>query len=145
MSNVLHQTEEWLAARKSSKAAKQPVPKEHDEQAEFFAWWWQYADLHKLPRCLCFAIPNASALSASGRIYKWKEGLTAGVFDIFLSIPSKDFHGLYIEMKRNDRSQATDHQRAFGGAVTEQGYAATVCHSAQEAIERATTYLHMRK
>lgn len=145
MSHVLRMTEEQFAARSADgNRPKQPAPLEHDEQAAFFTWWWQYADLHKLPRCLCFAIPNASALSDSGRVYKWREGLTKGVYDVFLSVRRGAYSGLYIEMKRMG-GRVSPEQMSFGNAVLEQGYAAEVCFNAASAIDVADRYLKLRK
>jgi hypothetical protein len=139
MSRTLRLSEDQLAARSKGKKVN-PEPLEHDSQSAFFTFWREYAKLRAFPECLCFAIPNASDLTEKGRIYKWKEGLTAGVLDVFLSIPMRDAHGLYIEFKRRP-NKPTIAQETFQEAALDSGYRAVVCYSAQEAIDVTIEYL----
>ena len=46
-----------------------------------------------------YAIPNGGSRNEREAANLKAEGVRAGVPDVFLSYPSKDFHGLYIEHK----------------------------------------------
>ena len=141
MSRNLRMSEEQYAEKKKrGRAPMVPIPTEHQEQAAFFKWWREYAPLKHIHVKLCFCIPNSSALSATGRLYKWNEGLTAGVSDIFLAIPKGGYHGLFIEMKRTG-SYATADQKEFSAAVSEKKYATALCYSSGEAIDKVQGYL----
>ncbi len=134
---------DYLKKKKAGKPDPPPLPTEHQEQAGFFTWWWDYAAFHRLHPKLCFCIPNASALSAAGRIYKWAEGLTAGVYDTFLSIPRGQYHGLYIEFKRKGGKGVSDAQKEFGEAVAYWHYKHAVHYTARDAIREAEDYLKL--
>src|SRR5258708_11190915 len=116
------------------------TPTEHAEQVEFFKFWRRFAAVHNLPAQLCFAIHNASKLTDGGRIWKYAEGLVAGVSDIFLAIPRDQFHGLFIEMKRRPNSVSVA-QADFQGAVTVQGYLAVTSYTCEDAIREVKDYL----
>jgi hypothetical protein len=117
------------------------APLEHAEQAAYFKWWRKYAELKGLSPKLCFAIPNAGRLSDGARIYMWREGLTAGVLDIFMAIPRGGYCGMFLEMKRVGRKPSAE-QVEFGKAVDGQGYLTGVCYSAHEAITATEKYLN---
>lgn len=70
-------------------------PSEHQEQAALLEWWnWQAGAL----RNLLFAIPNGGArVRRTGKILQ-QEGVRPGVPDLFLAIPTDDWHGLWIEV-----------------------------------------------
>lgn len=50
------------------------------------------------------------------------EGVKAGVADLFLAIPSGNWHGLFIEMKKQRGNSQTEKQKKFQEAVESQGY-----------------------
>ncbi len=116
------------------------TPTEHAEQVEFFKWWRRFAAVHSLPAQLCFAIPNASKLTDGGRIWKYAEGLTAGVSDIFLAIARDQFHGLFIEMKRRPNDVSVP-QAEFQRAAFRYGYLAVTSYSCEDAIREVRDYL----
>jgi len=89
---------------------------------------------------LCFAIPNGHKRSKITAAILKREGVRAGVADLFfakakyLDINNSkwlDKHGLFIEMKVGKGKQ-TDAQLAFEKAVTEQGYAYRVVRTFDE-------------
>ena len=124
---------------------------EHSEQAAVIDWCRrmsvQYPELD-----LIFAIPNGGALTSRidrrGRRYspqaaKLKaEGLRAGVPDLFLPVPIRYWHGLFIEMKLPGRV-ASREQENFITAMRHRGYDAVVCYSADDAIARIKDYLRI--
>ncbi len=87
-------------------------PLEEDEQRLYFQWleWVKIARLQSTAaligerldlRCHCHAVPNqrGSRSRANNMILKG-QGVTAGVSDISVLVPSGKYHGLFLEMKR---------------------------------------------
>jgi len=133
------------------KARKRRTYEESDNQISFFKWWRASYASFNVPQCLVFSIPNGSALGTGKedwqvlqRVIRGKrliaEGLGAGTFDIFVSVPRTGCHGCYIEMKKKGGT-ASPQQVIFQSAVLAWGYKADYCYSDQEAINAVTTYL----
>ena len=115
---------------------------EHQHQEAFFSWWRVYAKTNGMNEKLCFAIKNDSRHTKAGRIYRWKEGVQAGVCDVFLSIPAGGKHGLFIEFKAEDK-QPSKPQREFAEAAFRQGYETAVARSAIDATAAVMAYLRL--
>lgn len=113
---------------------------ESQEQKALVRWFnLQYPKMAGL----LFAIPNGShlagdAVTRAKKMHRMKaEGLRPGVSDLFLMIPRKGAHGMWIEMKA-DKGVTSQAQNAFQLDAKEQGYAAITCHGfdmARGAIE----------
>lgn len=112
--------------RKYSKAAKarQAEESESELQSKCVAWFRaEYPD----KRRLLFSIPNGVKLHGTEkeRVITWKrlerEGAVPGAADLFLSVPSGDLAGLYIEMKTPKGTQQ-ETQKEFEADVVEAGY-----------------------
>ena len=123
-----------------------PVPTEHEEQAAVFTWIESAAsrwpELHT-----AFAIPNfaghmgrASTRLRAGAKAK-REGRKAGVPDLVLPVARHEYHGLFIEMKRQRGGSVSPEQKDWHHALREQGYAVYVCKGAFAAITVLTAYL----
>jgi len=108
---------------------------EHDEQAKLFAIASYRPELRWM-----FAIPNGGYRTKATAGKMAAEGLKAGIADVFVPIPSKDYHGLFIEMKFG-RNKLTELQQEFFEYATQQGYCCKVAYSAEEAIEIIDEYL----
>lgn len=85
---------------------------------------------------LCFAIPNGHKRNAITASILKREGVRAGVADLFFAKPwhvdvDETICGLFIEMKIGKGKQS-DAQLAFEKAVTEQGYAYSVVRTFEE-------------
>lgn len=135
---------------------------EHAHQQALFAAFAQpelRALYPQLELCM-FAIPNGGARGAKGsRDAKLNgammkaEGVKKGVSDIFVAVPryskgldqydnGKLWLGLFLELKRLDGGAGESaEQKAFGVAVTEQGYAYVVCHGWQQAYATIRAYM----
>lgn len=122
---------------------------EHSEQARIVEWAQREAFTY--PELgLLFAIPNGAKLPFSrdrrGRRFSpqakklKKEGLRAGVPDLFLPVARMGFHGMFIELKTG-RNTPSGVQVEFLDALSQQGYYATVCWGAEEAIQAIKAYL----
>jgi len=121
------------------------VPTEQASQAAVIAWANLASRTWPELRWL-FAIPNGAFYGSDRRAAAIhaeklrKSGLKPGVVDLFLPAARRGFHGLWIEMKRKGE-QTTDDQDKFIAFVTNQGYHAQVCYSAEEAIALLRDYL----
>lgn len=91
-------------------------------------------------RGVFFSVPNGGYRNAvTGAILK-AEGALAGVADLFLAVPNRYHHGLFIEMKQpKGRQQET--QKAFQKAVEAQGYKYALCYSTDEFMQLVNDYL----
>lgn len=102
---------------------------------------------------LLFAVPNGGARTPlEGKIMKG-EGVTAGVSDLILLVPSKGYHGLCIEMKRSwweldgkgrsvkRYSYQSAAQKRWQESVEAQGYRYAVVKSLNEFTELINSYL----
>lgn len=87
-----------------------------------------------------FAIPNAAKRSKVVAAWMKAEGLTAGVFDVFLPWPANGYHGLFIEMKRHP-NKPTSSQVEFGTAMSRRGYQSIICYTSTDAISAIVHYL----
>jgi hypothetical protein len=93
------------------------------------------------PHITIFAIPNGGNRNAiTGAIMK-REGVLAGVADLFLMRPSMGiYHGLFIEMK-TDKGKQSSSQKAFQLQCEMAGYAYAVCRSFDEFRKTILDYL----
>lgn len=115
-------------------------PTESEEQKQVIRW----AELqsHAMPELrLLHHIPNEAKRSPALAARLKAEGMKSGVPDLFLPVPRGGYHGLFVEMKRRHGGTVSDAQREWLAALTEQGYRATVCKGAVEAIDTIKEYL----
>ena len=68
------------------------------------------------------------------------EGVLAGVADLFLMFPVKQFHGLFIEMK-TDKGRQSESQQEFQTLAESNGYKYVVCRSFEDFKNEILTYL----
>jgi hypothetical protein len=106
----------------------------------------QWAHYHWFGKYL-FAIPNGGHRHKVVAAKLKKQGVKAGVSDLFLSYPSKGYHGLFIEMKRENKKLArvSPLQDAFLEQQKEVGYAGEVAYGAMQAIKIIKDYLEIEK
>lgn len=112
---------------------------EHDEQVALFQWI--FMQLNKYPELNnIFAIPNGGHRHKLTAIKLKKEGVRAGVLDIFLAYPKGKYHGLFLEMKvKNNRLQ--DNQKEWINRLEPAGYKCVVCWSWLDAKQAILEYL----
>jgi hypothetical protein len=92
---------------------------------------------------LIFSIPNQRAGKIAG--YRMKlAGQKKGASDIFIAVPSKNYHGFFLELKTL-RGKASPEQIDFIKATTAQGYYALILatDSLQEIIDTVEAYLNV--
>jgi len=116
----------------------QIIPSEHQEQTKIIA----YCKLKNIP---IFHIPNGSYKSYTARIKAKKDGLKSGVPDLMIPIPAKNYHGLFIELKRVKLSKVSLNQKLWIKLLNEQGYKAVICYGGEEAIKCIDGYINFNK
>lgn len=108
---------------------------ERDEQIALFQWaGYKGIDL-------LFHIPNGGSRNTIEAVNLKRQGVKAGVPDIFLPIARKGFHGLFIELKWG-RGTVSDNQHKWIKQLTEQGYFAVVCVGWEQAKDVIEGYLN---
>jgi len=97
---------------------------------------WNYPKLH----LNLFAIPNGGHRNVVTASRLKREGVTAGVADLFLAVTNKQSPGLFIEMKLEGNYQQPS-QKAFEAAITPYQYQYVICRSLQDFIETIKSYI----
>ncbi len=121
-------------------ARKKRDNEESRMQQSLCSWWVMKCREYGVPEILLYAVPMGGRRDArTGAIMK-REGARAGAPDLVLDVPRGQFHGLRIELKKED-GVVSDEQRAFLKALVEQGYACRVCYSVRSAIQTVDDYL----
>ena len=111
----------------------------HIQQACVKWFGLQHRDLEGL----LFAVPNGGRRGKVEAGIMKAEGVYAGVADLLLLVPSGDFHGLAIEMKKPSGRQS-ESQKEWEKKVAAQGYAYVVCRGVDEFIDLVGNYLKLK-
>lgn len=98
---------------------------EHDEQVAVIDWF-----RHIYPKYRLIAIPNGQWIAGTGKrkyalINKYKaEGLTNGVYDLFLCHSDGQHHGLWVEMKDKGKTEKalSEDQKNWASDMILEGY-----------------------
>ena len=110
---------------------------ESNLQIACFSWFsLQYPQL----KGFLFHIPNGGFRGKQEAIRFKCMGVTPGVADLFLMIPSKGFHGLFIEMK-TDNGKMSDYQQLFCSRCTGVGYKYAICRNLDQFMDEVLHYL----
>lgn len=111
-------------------------PSEHQIQCAWFAWW-----NHTFDPALAWAIPNGG-LRHIGVAQKLKaEGVRSGVPDVFIAMPVRNYHGLFLEFK-TPKGVLSVTQKLYAQKLVEQGYQVKTVRSVDEAIQTTLEYLN---
>jgi hypothetical protein len=118
----------------SPRKKRRLVPSEDQVQTMLCSWMTKSNIIH-------FAIPN-SGKRTQGEAFKFKRtGLKAGVPDLCIPVPTKSYHGLYIELKKEVGGRVSDHQAYWIAYLNSVGYHARIAHGFDEAKQIITEYL----
>jgi hypothetical protein len=90
---------------------------------------------------MLMAIPNGAARRGQNAHGLVAQGLRPGVPDLFLACPSREWAGLWIELKRRRGGRLAPEQREWLDRLRGQGYRAEVCKGWEEAREAILAYL----
>ena len=92
---------------------------------------------------LMFHIPNGGSRNKLEAANLKKQGVKAGVPDLFLPVSRGGYHGLFIELKHG-KNKPTEKQTEWLKSLNEQGYAVAVCYGCEEASEKILKYLKLK-
>ena len=127
---------------------------ESDQQITVVQWW--NITYPKLAGCL-ISYPSGWIVDLEKKNGKWKpsgkdfaklkkvkaEGWRKGVSDIFIAVPRKGKHGLWIEIKDTNKTwcKVSKEQREHLELMKEMGYEAIWCAGADVTIAAIKTYM----
>lgn len=121
-----------------------PCPTEDEEQIALMQWAAvmsvRYPELR-----LMYHIPNGGSRKRVEAVRFKAMGVKKGVPDICLPVARGQFHGLYIELKRQQGGRVSDEQNQWIEALRDQGYFAAVCKGWKQARVTIELYLTGRK
>ena len=124
----------YNAKRVEFEGFKKIIPTERDEQIKLV----KYLKWNKIPH---YAVPNGGSRNPIEAKNMKAEGVSAGVPDICIPVPNKKYHGLYIEMKRQNGGRVSEKQKEWIDRLNQNGYLAVVCRGFDEAKEVVESYM----
>ena len=104
--------------------------KEHQEQCAFI----QYMALKHKDGFL-FAIPNGGRRDVVTASKLKREGVKAGVPDIFIALPRIPYNGLFLEMKKDAKAYASKAQKQAMQVLESKGYKCDIAYGCDHAIK----------
>lgn len=113
-------------------------PSEAREQMTFFNYVNLKAGTDERYRMI-FAVANGGSRHKLEAINLKRQGVLAGVPDIFVDVPCGHYHGLRIELKVG-KNKPTDKQKEMIERYNKLGYKAVICYGADEAIKTLEDY-----
>lgn len=120
---------------------KNEVKSEHSEQVKFFKFLFSLSEKYS-QFALVFAIPNGGIRNKITAKNLKLAGVKSGVPDIFIPLPNKLYHGLFIEMKKKG-NYLTEKQKFFMEELQKLNYNCVVCYSCNDAIEALSEYCNI--
>lgn len=114
---------------------------EHTEQVNLIKWWSLVHKQFGISEHLLFAIPNGGQRNIIVASKLKAEGVRPGVPDLFLAVPKKDYHGLFIEMKKPKGGRVSDSQKEMIDDLNQLNYLSVVCKGRNEAKAAIEQYL----
>ena len=114
---------------------------EHTEQVNLIKWWSLVHKQFGISEHLLFAIPNGGQRNIIVASKLKAEGVRSGVPDLFLAVPKKDYHGLFIEMKKPKGGRVSDSQKEMIDELNQLDYLSVVCKGWNEARIEIEKYL----
>ena len=118
------------------------VPTESQEQCVLVEWA-NLAALKTPELNLLYHIPNGGHRNKAVAAKLKAEGVKSGVPDFCLPVARRQYHGLYIELKRTRGGRLKQEQKLWITALTEQGYLALSCRGFDEARQALLDYLSL--
>jgi len=132
-----------LKKQKTKKEIKLRKHDEDDEQKKIFEWSaWKEKEFPVLETML-FHVPNGGKRNIREAVRLKRQGVKAGIPDIYLDVPNGKYHGLRIELKVAP-NKPTKNQIKYIDMYNELGYKAVFCYSADKAIDIICEYLKIK-
>lgn len=111
--------------------------KESQEQKYLFNW----ASLNPKINNYLFSIPNGGTRNKIEAYNLKLQGVKSGVPDIFLSIPSNGYHGLFIELKTKI-GRLSKNQKIWIERLNDIGYKSIICIGWVDAKNNIIEYIY---
>jgi hypothetical protein len=130
-----------------------PKPKKHghpeeDEQKIFVAdtrmTYPEDTDREVLMTCSPAGFKMPKSLRMIFSLWARAMGYRPGTSDVWLLEPRGPYHGLFIEFKRPGGGVVSKDQRKFMAKAQKRGFAAVICHTAEEAKRIREQYLKLK-
>ena len=128
-----------MSERKTNAARRKHL--EEDEQQALFQWVDWMSGTHPELEML-FHIPNGGKRGKLEAIRLKREGVKAGVPDLFLPVARGGYHGLFVELKAG-KGVASLMQREWIVRLEKQGYRAQIAVGWEEAAKVIMEYLKL--
>lgn len=90
---------------------------------------------------MLYHVPNGGSRNRIEAARLKAQGVKSGVPDIVLPAARGEYHGLYIELKRQRGGRISEEQKKWIAGLTEQGYRAEVCEGWEAAAKVIIEYL----
>lgn len=110
-------------------------PTEHQIQSAFVR-----AFRYRWPHVIICSFPNAARRSFALAARMKKEGLLAGMPDIFIARMAQGYGGLFLEFK-SKRGRVSPEQEKVMGILGEAGYLCHVVRSVEDAMKVTEVYM----
>jgi hypothetical protein len=119
------------------------IASEAKEQQALFEWSRMYIIKSKNEPLAeyMFAIPNGGSRHIIEAVNLKRQGVKSGVPDIFISLPSKGYHGMFIELKRLNNFSISKQQQEWIDKLNRAGYCARMAKGWDRAREMIEEYL----
>lgn len=104
---------------------------EHELQVACVKW---FKETYPFFSMALFSIPNGGSRHILEAINLKKEGMTKGVADLFLAIPNKENHGVFIEMKAA-KGKPSEEQKQFLALMHKLNYKVAIVRTFQTFVK----------
>ena len=96
------------------------------------------------PDVIIAAVPNGGSRDIREAVKLKAEGVLPGFPDLILAEPRGEYHGLFLEMKREKGGRLEPRQRRMLDRLRERGYLAEVAYGVEDAWKQVEDYLALK-
>jgi VRR-NUC domain len=114
------------------------IPSEDKEQIALATWLTKQG-------IIFYAVPNGGRRNLREAVKLKRMGVSPGVPDICIPIPSGDYHGCYLELKRQKGGRLSPEQAGWLQYLRNQNYYADMAEGFEEAKKIVLYYLGFTK
>lgn len=119
-------------------------PTEEQIQIQLLSWVNQEAIQFFPELQYLFHVPNGHLRDERIGARLKRAGVKKGVPDLWLPVPKGPYHGLIIELKRDEKSATSPEQRKWIAALNDMGYRAEICIGLENARMTILNYLTLQ-
>jgi hypothetical protein len=134
-SNLSDTHRSLVTPRPSTRKPKSGVESERRAQQRLVQWLYEEG-------IIFFSVPNGANVTPHHRQTLLSEGLSPGMVDLVIPIPSRGYHSLYLELKREDGGVISPEQKKWIEVLNYHGHRAIVCRGFEKAKQEIEWYLN---